>query len=199
MAEAAESDAKATILAPKVLFYDLRGVINSCGTSMDWLRLRPRIGLCGQKDAGQCERKEAVILPGSALFFKKDLWENAGVFDEDFFLIHEDAELCLRNRRRGFKNLLVPEAVVYHKVSRTLSRFPFLTEYYSIRNFLRLAELQASFFQRVLTAAGLSFLCFRNLLALPFASPVKKQQLKGFFEGVAHYRAKKRGSYGGAS
>ena len=197
LVNASEANLQATILAPKVLFYDKPDMINSCGTSMDWFRLRPRLGLCGQKDEGQCgNRKEAVILPGSALFFTKKLWESTGHFDEDFFLIHEDAELCLRNRQKGFKNLLVPEARVFHKTSRTLSKYPFLTEYYSIRNFLLLAKLRATSFERLFACIGLLILFFKNSALLIGASKEQRERVRGFFKGATDYWAGKKGPYG---
>ncbi len=136
----AEKNPRATILAPQVLFYDHPDTVNSLGTRMDWFRLRPHRGACGQARSASLSAlpREREILPGSALFFTKKLFAEVGLFDERYFLIHEDAELCLRNRRKGHVNLVVPDAVVYHKTSRTLSSYPYLTDYYSLRNFLYL-------------------------------------------------------------
>ncbi len=197
LVEEAEKNVSATILAPKICIYGDPRRLNSAGTSMDWLRLRPYKGLYGRgASLVSDEPVKKDILPGSALLVKCRLLPRVGYFNEGYFLIHEDADLCYRNRREGFANVVVPRAVVYHKESKTLSSFPFLTEYYSTRNFLHLAAQHAGALQRMACAAGVFFYLIRNAVKLPFAGGADREKIKGFFAGLRDFLAKRQGPYG---
>ena len=184
----------ATIAAPKVYRFGTSRTIDSVGTSMDWFRLRPRLGDCGVEDKGRFPAVlEREIIPGSALLLSRKLFEVVGFFDEKFFLIHEDADLCLRNRKAGFKNAVVTSTVVHHKVSSTLSRYPFLAAYYSTRNFLYLAKHRANPGERLWVSAGLLCLILKNFLRSFFANDGERKKINGFFKGMRDYYADRMG------
>jgi GT2 family glycosyltransferase len=191
------ADTALTIAAPKILYYDRCSVIDSCGTRMDWLRLRPKPGFHGRTDQpGQRTGAYGVIFPGSALLLKTRFFDEVGLFDEDYFLIHEDADLCLRNLRHGLKNVLVEDAVVYHKVSRVLSRDIFLQAYYDSRNFLLLARRQQSSRIWALVIAGLFPLMIKKAWTLATGDFEQKKKSRGFFKGISDYFKGRRGRYG---
>jgi hypothetical protein len=51
----------------------------------------------------------------AAALYKARLFVDAGLFDEAFFILFEDAELSWRIRLQGYKAFLVPDSIVYHK------------------------------------------------------------------------------------
>ena len=51
---------------------------------------------------------------GSAMFFRRAALEKVGPFDERFFLVWEDADICHRIRMAGFACGATPSAVVLH-------------------------------------------------------------------------------------
>jgi GT2 family glycosyltransferase len=51
---------------------------------------------------------------GAALY-RRSLFDDIGLFDEDFFLIYEDVDLNMRAQLAGHQCLYVPDALVYHK------------------------------------------------------------------------------------
>ena len=55
---------------------------------------------------------------GAALY-RKDLLEELGGFDSEFFAYMEDVDLGYRARINGYKNLFCPNAIVYHMGSAT--------------------------------------------------------------------------------
>lgn len=170
------------LFAAKICRFDNPSILDSTGTSMDWFRLRPRIGRCGQvDDPAFYPDAENLIYPGAALFMKRDFFTLTGFFDEDFFLLHEDADLCLRNIKAGRSNDFVADAVVLHRVSATLSAYPFLSSYYSTRNFIYLAWRYAgpAF---GLTMLGVLLLSIKNLFRLTL--PAERVWAEGFFSGV---------------
>lgn len=176
---------RAGMAAPKVLYYHDRTLINSLGTSVDWLRLRPRLGECQQRDNGRfSEIVERDVLVGCALFVRRETIERIGLIDEKFFIFHEDADWCYRNLKSGFRNIVVPQAVVYHKGSGTMREFSELTHYYSIRNFLYMAHKNASLRDLTIVYVGLACLILRHGFYALFSDRKERKISRAFFLGI---------------
>ena len=52
---------------------------------------------------------------GAAVLFKAEVLKKVGLFDEEFWMYNEDQDLGWRIWLAGYKCVLAPEAVVYHK------------------------------------------------------------------------------------
>ena len=75
----------------------------------------------GALDKGQFDREEEVLWPdGCAAMYRKEMLDQIGGFDEDFFAYGDDAELGLRARIAGWRCVYTPEAVVWHHRGSTL-------------------------------------------------------------------------------
>jgi len=62
-----------------------------------------------------------VLFPcGGAMFIKKDVFLEAGCFDDDYFAIFEDVDLGWRLRVMGYRVVMAPDSIVYHKGHGTL-------------------------------------------------------------------------------
>jgi len=70
---------------------------------------------------------------GAALY-RKTMIDEIGLFDDDFFLIFEDADLNFRAQLAGWKCLYVPEARVQHKVSASIKKIGKLATFHSVKN-----------------------------------------------------------------
>lgn len=70
---------------------------------------------------------------GAALY-RREMINEIGFLDEDFFLIHEDTDLNFRAQLTGWKCLYVPTAIVHHQVRSTIGSYSDLAIYYSNRN-----------------------------------------------------------------
>lgn len=73
---------------------------------------------------------------GTSLLLDAEMLREAGAFDERFFHYFEDAELCDRARRAGWKVGYACRARVWHSVGGTLPNFSAQARYYYIRNWL---------------------------------------------------------------
>ena len=77
----------------------------------------------GAVDRGQYDREEEVLWPdGCAALYRKEMLDQIGGFDEDFFAYGDDAELGLRARIAGWRCLYAPDAVVRHHRGSTLGK-----------------------------------------------------------------------------
>lgn len=134
MSVAMESNPRTGIIAPKMLLMD--GRINSTGMCISRSGAAWNRGMF-ENDNGQYSAPDRVIgaCAGAALF-RRSLFNDIGLFDEDFFLYHEDVDLSFRAFLAGWDCLYWPKAVVWHVNSGTLEYGSDLCIYYVNRNIL---------------------------------------------------------------
>lgn len=68
--------------------------------------------------------KEVPAVTGACLMIKKNLFEQVGGFDEDYWTDLQDVELCFSIRRLGFKVIYTPYSIVYHREGATRGLVP---------------------------------------------------------------------------
>ncbi len=83
--------------------------------------------------------QEALLPSGAAAFYRREMLDEIGLFDESFFLYCEDTDLGLRARWAAWECLYVPDAVVEHRYSHSAGKASGLKAYYVERNRLFLA------------------------------------------------------------
>jgi GT2 family glycosyltransferase len=82
---------------------------------------------------------DALLPSGCAGFYRRQMLDEIGMFDEDFFLYCEDTDLGLRARWGGWNCRYVADAIVDHHYSRTAGAFSLLKAKYVERNRLWVA------------------------------------------------------------
>jgi len=151
--------------ASKMLFYDRREVINSTGICVSrsgavWDR-----GMF-EKDEGQYIRHKAVFGPcAGAALYRKSMLDEIGLFDEDFFMYMEDADLAFRARLAGWECRYVPTAVVYHKHGWTTGVDSDFSVYHVNRNIIW--NVTKNFPARLLVSS-LPWIIGRNIAVIPY-------------------------------
>jgi len=65
--------------------------------------------------------QDVEFLRGACLLVRREALEDVGPFDEAFFMFAEEADWCLRARRRGWRTVYVPRAEAVH-VGETTTR-----------------------------------------------------------------------------
>jgi GT2 family glycosyltransferase len=110
--------------ASLMTFYDDPAVVNAAG---DVYRMSQAVGANRGSLRQVAEYTQAVRVLGAsagAALYRRTLFDDVGLFDEDFFLIHEDTDLNLRALIAGKRCLYVPAALVRHKMSATIRTRP---------------------------------------------------------------------------
>lgn len=74
------------------------------------------------------ERKEVAWVSGAVFLIRREDFEGAGGFDENFFLYKEEEDLCLRLRKKGRKVIYLPDIKVFHYGSVVASKDKFFVE-----------------------------------------------------------------------
>ena len=80
------------------------------------------------------ESGEVFGVCGAACLMPKDVFDELGGFDEDFFASHEDVDLSYRARLRGYRCKYVASAVVRHHGSATLGTISRSAVFHGQRN-----------------------------------------------------------------
>ena len=71
---------------------------------------------------------------GGATLYKSELFNDIGLFDEDFFAYYEDVDISFRAQLAGWKVAYTSTAVAYHKQGATSSKIPGFTVYQTFKN-----------------------------------------------------------------
>src|ERR671910_2429996 len=114
LVRAAEDHPEAGLFASKLVDFHDRGVLDGAGDAMRLSGLPYRLGH-GERDRGQFDEPGYVFgACAAAALYRKSLFEEVGLFDEDFVSYCEDGDLSFRAQLAGHRCFYVPDAVVYH-------------------------------------------------------------------------------------
>lgn len=102
----------------KMLQYNNKELIDDVGDEYNLLAWTKKTGE-NHHSGEYTEVKDIFSACAGAAMYKKSLLTEIGMFDDNYFAYMEDVDLALRSRIHGYKNLLCPDAVVYHIGSAT--------------------------------------------------------------------------------
>ena len=135
--EAITASREADFCACRMMDFQSRELIDGIGDGFPRKGKAFRIGHGAKYGAPFNRRKRVFGACAGAGFYKKTLFEKVGLFDEDFFAYHEDADWNFRANLMGYQCFFIPEAVVYHLGSSTTgSLHNEFTIFYNIRNMI---------------------------------------------------------------
>lgn len=76
-----------------------------------------------EKDAGQYNAlRDVTYVVGAGMTLRMSMLDQIGLLDEGYFLYYEDADLCVRARRAGYRVVYAPQAAAVHVESSTTDR-----------------------------------------------------------------------------
>lgn len=108
-----------TILQPLILIHNgekKTKLINTTGGVLNFLGF----SYCGnyRKNMDTVrEDRDIAVASGAAMFVPSNILKKVGLFDENFFMYHEDVDLTYRARISGYNIKLISSALVWHKYS----------------------------------------------------------------------------------
>lgn len=122
------------MVASKILDADDPRRIDGIGLEVDAEGHPRQIGQ-QQPDGPPFDSPREVFGPiAAAALYRRELFEEIGVFDERFFAYLEDVDLAWRARRAGWRCVYAPGAVVRHRRASTARRMPRRVRYLVWRN-----------------------------------------------------------------
>jgi GT2 family glycosyltransferase len=127
LVQAIKSDPQIGMCASKMLLTDRRDMIESAGIVID------QAGIAWGLESGAPDQPATIPVPvfgacGGAALYRRSMLLEIGLFDEDFFVYLEDADVAWRGQWAGWQCVYVPNAIAYHAHSATIKEgSPFKT------------------------------------------------------------------------
>ncbi len=110
---------EAGLIASKMLLFNERDRFHTAG---DLYRVDGRLINRGvwERDEGQYDQEDYVFSAcGGSSAYRRELLDQIGLLDDDFFFSCEDMDLAWRAQLAGFRCVYTPQAVVYHHLAAT--------------------------------------------------------------------------------
>lgn len=164
---------------PLIFLYPETTLVNSCGNALHYLGFGFTRCYRQTRDQCRCDRiEERAYCSGATVAYSREALEKVGLFDESFFMYHEDTDLSWRMRLAGYKTVVVPFSRVYHEYefSRSIQKF-----YYIERNRL-LTILQNYSIRTLLLIAPMLIVWEIGLMLYAFLGALTKKQTLGMRE-----------------
>jgi GT2 family glycosyltransferase len=114
--EAITGDQIVAMCSSRILVYGRPGFIGNDGDDAHFVGMSTqRHAWCQVSEFGDMPPQEIGAVVGISLLIDKSRINTSSDFDPDFFYNFEDLDFCLRNRMLGYRCLVVPKSIVYHK------------------------------------------------------------------------------------
>ncbi len=148
--ELIEKDKTIGIIQSKILLYpqnkDKTWNVNSRGNSLTFLGFSFCAGDGKVDNPDDDKVVEITTASGAGLLIPREIFLAVNGCDETYFMYHDDVELSQKVRLLGYKIVLQPKSIIYHKheFSRSVrqiyyierNRFRFLFEFYKLKTLI---------------------------------------------------------------
>jgi hypothetical protein len=138
-----KSNKNLVIAQPKILDYNNKNKFEYAGAAGGFIDYygypycRGRIFNEIEEDNGQYDQNVEIFWASGACFFiRKDIFNELGGFDENFYNHMEEIDLCWRieNLNKGYKKIFIHKSVIYHLGGASLDYNDPKKLFYNIRN-----------------------------------------------------------------
>jgi len=201
---AAESAPEIGLAGPKIYFYPPAGEASeeknkiwSAGGELNWLRNKGTLRGWGEDDGGQYDNpavQEMPHLTGCCLLAKTKAIEKIGLLSEDYFLYYEDTDWCLKAGKAGYRRVFVPEAEIWHKVSKSAVAESLSYIYYHVRNGLLFARKFSPVYVKPFVHLDALGRTIKQIVKLIFI-PSKRAWGRAILLGITDFYLGRKGKY----
>jgi len=119
LVDAADKYPEFQIFTSRVLVADSPHLVDTIGDGFTIAGFGYKIGWLQLDSDVTNQTFEPFSASGCALYISRNVFDEIGLFDEDFFAFGEDLDFSFRARLAGFQILFVPDARILHSVRAT--------------------------------------------------------------------------------
>ena len=187
LVQIAEIDKRIGVVGPKILYYKNPKTINSVGARVNWIfGSSENIGE-GAEDHGQYDlvgERNAIL--GACMLIRKTSLFDAKLFDENFFILLEETDLCIRIKTHKYRVMYTPSAKVYHKGEQSRKKMSSRSLYYSYRNRILFIKNHFTGIRKIIGFSSNFFLVLFKGITLVLESKIDYSIiiLKAYFDGI---------------
>jgi hypothetical protein len=136
------------------------------------------------------------IVNGCCMMVRADVFRRVGLIDDRFFLIHEEADFCLRVKRAGFPCGVLAEPLVWHKGSTAFKRAGKKWQrYYDTRNLALLVRNHRHASGRGMLSAYATYLRYAYHRYCHECESQQTQAANAVLEGMFDAATRRTGAY----
>lgn len=179
------------VLTPKILYYK-KNVVWAMGGSVSKFTSIPK--MIGQGNLSELYKNiiEPDYASGCAFFVNTEVLKRVGLLDEEYFAYYEDTDLSFRIKRNGYKIRVIPDSIIWHKVSRstnktTSDKIGAIQSYYLAKNGLLFGK------KNIYGIWYIAYLILQTFIKLPGYlllkcrdSAARLAYVKGYIDGVKY-------------
>ncbi len=187
MVTVAECKDKIGFVGPKVYIYDKKAILQMAGGSKVDLKHGEvdEIGFHNLDNGEYDHYFEPDYVGGTCMLIKRELIEEIGLLDTNYYMYWEDADWCFRGRKYGYESGYSFKSKIWHKYGAS-SDTPFKM-YYFTRNrlyFMKKNTTRKHFIQFALFLGAVTL--YKSLYQLINQKDLKMSNsyLKGFIDGL---------------
>ncbi len=177
------------IAGPRILARSARHIVASLG-----IKFSPTTGrmhhLGFGQNVGECQIPPVATVDGvsgCAMLIRREVLQEVGLLDEDYFFSFEDLDLCLRAKRRGYLTVCIGRATAFHEGGQSIGKHSPRRIYFATRNHLLMARTSARI-APPLTMMRHSFILGLNLAHVMLTSDIPRSEgLGAMASGVWHH------------
>ena len=129
------------LVSPSILYADGGRIQTMGGNFATWLG-GTRNHMKNKLHRRDLPDQHPDFLSGCALLAPRALFEDCGMFDEDYFAYYEDADLGLRATRAGYTCVVLARTILWHRHSGSLAKLSHVKTYLLMRNSVLFAQKQ---------------------------------------------------------
>jgi GT2 family glycosyltransferase len=185
LVEAVQADPRAGIAGPAILYHEDRDRIWCAGGRISLFGYASHIGK-GQRIESRNSLRPVEYICGCAILIRREVINQIGLLDPEYFSYFEDADYCFRARRAGYRCLYVPSPTVWHKAGADWVVNP-VQAYYYMRNAIIFARKNLRGLRRIIFIWSQLFLMLPYyFLMLIWKDPgIVKNLTRGLRDGLA--------------
>ncbi|MGO9434492.1 MAG: glycosyltransferase family 2 protein [Terracidiphilus sp.] len=120
--------------ASKMMYFDDRGRIENCGFDLGVAGTTLDLGRDELDGPDWTEPRRVFGACGGAAAYRRNMLDDIGFLDPQFFLIYEDVDLSFRAQLRGYECIYIPRAIVYHRYRASIGKASPRQVFFSQRN-----------------------------------------------------------------
>jgi GT2 family glycosyltransferase len=129
---AMEADKKVGIVGPVLVDFDGYVTEESFGSEKTPLSTIKNKFFAAGYEIGKESIFEVDWVSGGAMLIRKELFDELGGFDEDYFMYFEDVDLCLRAKKKGYKIVVNPQSRIFHRSGQSFKNNQSKKKYYYV-------------------------------------------------------------------
>lgn len=106
------------IVGPKILYYESDTIWFNGARLYSWLGLFRHLEFGTKNSESKIKEPQTVdYISGAAFLIKRKVIEEIGLFYAPFFAYYEETDWCFRAKKAGYKSVVIPQSVIWHKVA----------------------------------------------------------------------------------